>query len=92
MSRHTILLTAALTLVVGVSLSADRVRLRSGKVVTGTFIGADSRTVRVLLEDGRVSEVRASTLYGTAVPATLERWAACCSFHCSIRWERQAWC
>jgi outer membrane lipoprotein SlyB len=57
MSRHTILLTAALTLVVGVSLSADRVRLRSGKVVVGTFIGADSKAVRVLLDDGRVSEI-----------------------------------
>jgi hypothetical protein len=57
MSRHTILLTVALTLVVGVSLSADRVRLRSGKVVVGTFIGADSKAVRVLLDDGRVSEI-----------------------------------
>ena len=57
MSRHTMWLTAALTLAVGVSLSADRVRLRSGKVVVGTFIGADSKAVRVLLDDGRVSEI-----------------------------------
>src|SRR5262245_38527181 len=41
----------------GVSLSADKVRLRSGKVVEGMFIGADSKTVRVLLDDGKVSEV-----------------------------------
>ena len=57
MSRRTLWMTALLTLAVGVSLSADRVRLRSGKVVEGTFIGADSRAVRVLLDDGRVSEV-----------------------------------
>ena len=40
------------------SLSADRVRLRSGKVVEGMFIGGDSKTVRVLLDNGQVSEVR----------------------------------
>jgi hypothetical protein len=39
------------------SLSADRVRLRSGKTIEGTFIGADSQAVRVLLESGQVSEV-----------------------------------
>jgi hypothetical protein len=50
-------MTVLLTLAVGVPLSADRIRLRSGKVVEGTFIGADSRAVRVLLDDGRVSEV-----------------------------------
>jgi hypothetical protein len=31
--------------------------MRSGKTVEGTFIGADSKAVRILLEDGRVSEV-----------------------------------
>ena len=40
------------------SLSADRVRLRSGKVVEGMFIGGDSKTVRVLLDSGSVSEIR----------------------------------
>jgi hypothetical protein len=50
-------LTAWLVLAVGATLSADRVRLRSGKVVEGTFIGADSRAVRVLLDNGQVSEV-----------------------------------
>ena len=38
-------------------LSADRVKLKSGKVVEGIFIGGDSRTVRVLLDNGTVSEV-----------------------------------
>jgi hypothetical protein len=47
-----------LVLATGASLSADRVRLRSGKVIEGMFIGGDSKAVRVLLEDGQVSEVR----------------------------------
>ena len=42
----------------GASLSADRVRLRSGKVIEGMFIGGDSKTVRVLLDSGSVSEIR----------------------------------
>jgi hypothetical protein len=49
---------AILVIAAGVSLSADRVRLRSGKVVEGMFIGGDSKSVRVLLDDGQVSEVR----------------------------------
>jgi hypothetical protein len=40
-----------------VPLSADRIRLRSGKAVEGMFIGGDSKTVRVLLDNGQVSEV-----------------------------------
>jgi hypothetical protein len=49
----------AVVLVVGmsVSLSADRVRLRSGKTVEGMFMGGDSKSVRVLLDDGSVSEI-----------------------------------
>jgi hypothetical protein len=46
-----------LVVAAGVSLSADRVRLRSGKVIEGMFMGADSRSVRILLDDGQVSEV-----------------------------------
>jgi hypothetical protein len=46
-----------LVLGAGVSLSADRVRLRSGKAVEGIFIGGDSKSVRVLLENGSVSEI-----------------------------------
>jgi hypothetical protein len=58
MSRRRILwVTATLVLALGASLSADRVKLKSGKVVEGMFIGADSRTVRVLLDNGQVTEV-----------------------------------
>jgi hypothetical protein len=38
-------------------LSADTIRLRSGKTVEGMFIGGDSKSVRVLLDDGQVSEI-----------------------------------
>jgi hypothetical protein len=55
--RRTACVIALLVLGAAVSLSADRVRLRSGKVIEGMFIGADSKTVRILLDDGRVSEV-----------------------------------
>jgi hypothetical protein len=55
--RRTICATALILVALGASLSADRVKLRSGKVIEGMFIGADSKSVRVLLDDGRVSEV-----------------------------------
>jgi hypothetical protein len=45
-----------MVLAAGASLSADRIRLRSGKAVEGMFIGGDSKTVRVLLESGQVYE------------------------------------
>ena len=47
---------AVLLLVAGASLSADRVRLRSGKTVDGTFLGGDSKAVRVLLANGTRAE------------------------------------
>lgn len=50
-------LVAALVMLAAVPVSADRVRLRSGKVVAGIFIGGDSKAVRLLLESGEVSEI-----------------------------------
>ncbi|HEX6972800.1 MAG TPA: hypothetical protein VF147_00280, partial [Vicinamibacterales bacterium] len=55
--RRAAVVVAFLVCALGVSLSADRVRLRSGKVVQGMFIGGDSKSVRVLLDNGQVSEV-----------------------------------
>jgi hypothetical protein len=49
--------TALLVLMVGATLSADRVKLKSGKVIEGMFVGADSKTVRILLDNGKVTEV-----------------------------------
>lgn len=58
MSSRTIqVLAVLLVAAASASLSADRVKLRSGKLVEGVFIGADSRSVRLLLDDGTVSEV-----------------------------------
>ena len=48
---------AVIVVTTGASLSADRVRLKSGKAVEGVFIGGDSKSVRVLLDNGNVSEV-----------------------------------
>ena len=48
---------ALLTIAVAAPAFADTVKLRSGKVVTGQFIGGDSKSVRVLLDSGIVSEV-----------------------------------
>ena len=45
-------LVVILVVLAGTIVSADRVRLRSGKVVEGTFTGADSTTVRLLLANG----------------------------------------
>ncbi len=38
-------------------LTADTVRLKGGKTVQGLFMGGDSKSVRVLLESGQVSEI-----------------------------------
>jgi hypothetical protein len=56
---HSSAVGMAMVLVLGMSvtLSADRVRLRSGKIVEGMFIGGDSKSVRVLLDNGSVSEI-----------------------------------
>ena len=57
MMRRLSCLTALLTVAVAVPSSADTIRLRSGKAITGQFIGGDSKSVRVLLDNGQVSEV-----------------------------------
>ena len=55
--RRTHWITVVIVLAMGVSLSADRIRLKSGKVIEGMFVGADSRAVRILLDNGKVTEV-----------------------------------
>ncbi len=50
-------ITALLVLMLGATLSADRVKLKSGKVIEGMFVGADSKAVRILLDNGKVTEV-----------------------------------
>jgi outer membrane lipoprotein SlyB len=57
MKAHATGVAALLVVAASVSLDADRIRLRSGKVIDGMFIGGDSKNVRILLDDGTVSEV-----------------------------------
>lgn len=46
------------------TISADRIKLRSGQVVEGSFTGADSTTVRVLLANGRRAEFPVADVAG----------------------------
>ena len=49
--------TLAVVVVLGsAALSADRIRLRSGQAVSGSFMSADVKTVRLLLDNGRIAE------------------------------------
>ena len=48
--------TAAVVAIGNASLSADRVRLRSGQAVTGSFMSADVKIVRLLLDNGQIAE------------------------------------
>jgi YMGG-like Gly-zipper len=50
--------TVAILIAGSAQLAADRVKLRSGKVVDGSFMGADAKSVRLLLADGSVSEFK----------------------------------
>ena len=46
----------AILAIAGTTLSADRVKLRSGQVVTGDFMSADTKVIRVLLANGSVAQ------------------------------------
>jgi len=51
--------TAAVVVALGgASLSADRVKLRSGQAVTGSFMSADVKIVRMLLDNGSIAEFK----------------------------------
>ncbi len=51
--------TLAIALIVSVAtLSADRVKLRSGQAVEGNFLSADGQIVRMLLANGRIAEFK----------------------------------
>jgi hypothetical protein len=56
--RFTHYLAVAMVVAAGATLDADRVRLRNGQVVTGMFLGADSKAVRLLMDNGAVAEIR----------------------------------
>ena len=61
--------TASFCLIAGLlvsvaTLHADRVKLRSGQVINGSFIGADETTVRMLLDNGRIVRFNVAELAG----------------------------
>ena len=49
-------IVTVLVLLASTSLLADRVRLRSGQVVNGSFMSADVLVVRILLDSGKIAE------------------------------------
>ena len=59
MRHHSLRVSAALAIVLALtaSLAADRVRLRSGKVIDGAFMSADTKFVRLLLDNGSIADV-----------------------------------
>ena len=79
MTAQTVLVSALIVAGAAASLHADRIKLRSGTVIEGMFIGGDSDSVRVLLENGKVSEVPLSeavaveSLPGSRLPPHLVR-------------------
>ena len=68
---HVRVLSTVLVFLMGATLSADRLRLRSGKVIEGTFLAGDSKTVRMLLANGSKAEVAIEEV--TAVEFTPRR-------------------
>ena len=57
MSRPSLVAVSVVIVLATVSnASADRVRLRSGKAVDGLLMGADPKSVRLLLDNGSVAE------------------------------------
>ena len=48
----------------GASLSADKVKLRSGQSVEGSFMSADVKVIRVLLANGRIAEFAVDDVAG----------------------------
>jgi hypothetical protein len=58
MRRRALTFSTITVLLIGASASllADRVRLRSGQTVEGSFMSADVKIVRILLASGEIAE------------------------------------
>jgi hypothetical protein len=58
MRHHVLAFAAAAAMVAigGATLSADRVKLRSGQTIEGNFMSADAKVVRALLPNGTIAE------------------------------------
>jgi hypothetical protein len=63
MSKHPfafILVVAFAVVTASQTLSADRVKLRSGQVVDGSFVSADAKVVRMLLSGSQIADFKVS--------------------------------
>jgi hypothetical protein len=56
MRLQALAVAATVVLIGSATLSADRVKLRSGQSVEGSFMSADVKVVRVLLANGKIAE------------------------------------
>jgi len=56
MRKHSALVVMAIVAAAGITLSADKVTLRTGQVVSGNFMSADVKIVRLLLANGKIAE------------------------------------
>jgi hypothetical protein len=65
MRARSFLSSLAILVAVGTAtLSADRVKLRSGQSVEGSFMGADPKSVRMLLANGKIAEFPVADVAG----------------------------
>lgn len=62
--RHFFTALIVLVAAAGATLSADKVKLRTGQSVDGSFMGADSKTVRILLANGKIAEFTVDEVAG----------------------------
>jgi hypothetical protein len=66
MRKHSAIFSTLAVVIVlgGATLSADRVKLRTGKAVEGSFMSADAKMVRVLLANGQIAEFQIEDIAG----------------------------
>jgi len=57
---HTFILAIAVALMAGGTLSADRLKLRSGQTVDGSLVSADAKIVRMLLSGNQIADFKVS--------------------------------
>src|SRR5215510_15067429 len=63
MRNKTLVVSTFVALVMGAAaVSADSVKLRNGQAVTGSFMSADTKIIRMLLANGKIAEFPVDTV------------------------------
>ena len=64
MRTKTLIVSTLVALVLGCAAvaSADSVKLRNGQAVTGSFMSADTKIIRILLANGKIAEFPVDTV------------------------------